>query len=360
MKSNRGSARISFERCITSSYADYPKHSALDKKHTVSTCIAALTPTASAALQPSSSTSGPPRSPFLSLRPDHNLRSPPPRAFSRRTMSSPLAHLNGMSEDALQNIVRRLSAAPPRPHWQSWVLYADALSFMQVSGSMASAARSQFTSISFGMRRRFAPHEWFLFDSPWRLPRPAVKSTLHMPSDISILTAWIQAAGVSLTTLIIEQFPGKVDGVDPRYALQENCPSLRQLDISNLKSTPVVAAMLHGLTGRLHKLVAGPSHAPLIAETCTGLRHLSLSKAPPHIGDMLAVIGPTLESLEIAKWHQSNGTGTMLVQAFCPKLSRIVVRDFADGDPSIAYAVLLSSYGAQLRFAYTGSLSKDH
>lgn len=284
------------------------------------------------------------------------------QCLSRRAKSS-LSLIGGLEDEALRNIFRYLSAAPVWRHWQSSVYFEDALTSVRLSDPVACVVRSQFTHIGIGT----CPHPPARYrrtdDTVCILSRPDEWSILHLSKDIASQVQWIQAEGSSLSMLIFEQCPEQIVPCDIqdmcqdlRRGLQERC--LLHLDIANLKSEPFVQALLRRLTGRLLKLVARASHVPFIADTCRGLHHLVLSEAPLNMRDMLCAVGPTLESLEIAHWFKRPRVGMELVQTFCPNLSCIAVHNIAFGAAPIAYAALLCSYRAQLRFACMANLFK--
>lgn len=193
-----------------------------------------------------------------------------------------------------------------------------------------------------------------------------------------LLLEWLRTAGSELSDLTL------VDGIlqsamaafgDEGYRatlllLARNCPGLRRLKIYRGEDVPwdqnisVAVDILRIVGPRLHSLSATDSYSIYIAKYCTALRSLALDigSLRRDIGSVLRGVGSTLETFETTSSYFGSEFSPLanediqLLQELCAKLSRVLVYVRPEAQP--AYAELLCSYGAQLRYALIGGMRK--
>lgn len=254
--------------------------------------------------------------------------------------------LHELPESALQNVLRNLSSKPARLSWVPFVDSNDAITAMDPSCALCGVARASFTRLC--TKSTIVTEDernWVVLSEvsePWLPPK------------------WLQTDGEYLTELRMDieltAFDsGRID--EMLQELERNCLALRHLDIVNVSRNEIVATrvrrhLLEKTRGRLHELVAKTVDIPAIQLFCSGIKKLVLGDISRHgFLDMLSVVGPTLESINCrAELSERDCEQT---QQLCPKLFYIVlwVRNHHS-----AYAGLLCSYGAQLRYAEFHSL----
>lgn len=249
------------------------------------------------------------------------------------------ARLDRLSDEALRNVVRRLSSVPSRQDWISFIEHRDALAAIGIFGSLSSVARPLFPHLCLGT------HETAMVDR-------GEQGAVHLPGNISTLLEWAQTSGKSSTSLTVganlDTANSNIDDkslADIVCALKESCSSLRRLDIGQTYDNFPAGRLLHALQGQLKELVANALHGANLAGTCSGLQILTLRDPPRNMGALLQAVGPTLLSFEITHPSQRILPEMPAVQAFCPRLIRIVFKD-------ILVPREKKAYGDQLRFAF--------
>lgn len=241
--------------------------------------------------------------------------------------------LDDLSDEALQNVVRHLSSKPRKVNWTKYVRPQDALTSVHSSSPLSDVASSSFPVIT-------------------------------LPMSHELVAEWLQSAGESLVDLTMNR--GALHGlgsIEPTLeSLVGNSRALRRLDIGHLSPT-LPNDLLRATRGRLHELVANRWAMKGIELHCMGLRKLVLYVAhydyPAGRGldGMLRAAGSTLESFKIrAESIMCSRKQFEEVREHCPKLSSIHILAFGDATLS-AYADLLCSYGAQLRFVHLHQMS---
>lgn len=137
-------------------------------------------------------------------------------------------------------------------------------------------------------------------------------------------------------------------------AVGDKSPALRRLDIRHPSVGSLVGPMLAATHARLRELAAPSSHGCHIAKHCVGLGHLNLRGNLDDLPDILRILGPTLEVLDL-RWETRSTLE--LIRAHCPLLSLIVFKTRLRDPASLsAYADLLSSYGTQLLYGIVDNL----
>lgn len=77
------------------------------------------------------------------------------------------------------------------------------------------------------------------------------------------------------------------------------------------------SAVLHGTSGRLHRLAAKSALASNLQPHCTGLRSLTLERAPKDLPVALKEVGKTLESIKISKPKEKSIPALQRMRGLC-------------------------------------------
>lgn len=259
----------------------------------------------------------------------HNHRCSRPE----EVMDLPPSFLDGLSDEALQNVLRRTSDFPSKANWTGYIHPAQAMLLFEPSSRLAKAARATFTGVCTASQAHDASEA----------------GTIFLPSAGSALARWLSLAGDSLISMRLDRDLGLLDGEALKQLLEplkDKCVSLAELDVSAIAPDPFVTAVLQATAGRLRKLsVAGPMVAD-IREHCVGLQSLTLLKPPDDLPGLLQSVGPTLESLEISMYWQDCIADLQKVRAVSPSLT--LISFWVESAAHPAYADLLASYGRQL------------
>lgn len=121
---------------------------------------------------------------------------------------------------------------------------------------------------------------------------------------------------------------------------------------SKLFSSP---PLLIAVRGRPHDVIITSGAA--VKNQCTGIRSLSLEGRPKNLGNLLAAVGPSLESIKNSSDCPSDSCEIKQVQAPCPNLSNVSLEVIYDTQSALPdYADLLCSYCPKLKFATMGEL----
>lgn len=242
-------------------------------------------------------------------------------------------YLHRLSEAALQNVLRHLSARPSKPDWQLFVAPEDALTAVHSSCGLCTVARASFTRL----KLRLGSEEVY----------GGYPQLILTPLQ---LTRWLLSAGQSFQDLhiadmdespTVQQLPPMIE------ALDKECTALRRLK-SRTDFYQYIPFFLWATRGRVQELnLSCFEDLPAFEIHCAGVRKLDLHSAPPSIPDLLRVVGPTLESFHL--YYAISSDVLSQVRGLCPKLSSISLRLENDTDQEMsAYADLLCSYGPHL------------
>lgn len=201
------------------------------------------------------------------------------------------APLDGISGEAIRNVIRHLSLYPGRALWR-YNINTDALSALLLPGLVSAVVRRTFNRLRFGNRMAWPPNSD---------PDDDAGAVILPNMDVQLLNNFLLACGDALTDFIVMSSWPQANGSDWQEMLQtlhEKSVGLRTLKIRGIV-TPLASSLLQATSGRLLKATADANHTRSIAKHCVGLKHLVLSEAPSSIRSLLCTVGPTLEYIEI-------------------------------------------------------------